>query len=379
MNIWVEVDPAVLRENAVKLNNLLRVPIMAVVKGNAYGLGLAECAGALSGFVDAFAVQNCQEALLLRQGDIKEDILSFDLECFSEAGKKATREAIRDGILLTVGSLQAAEQLVKLGRQSGKTPRVHLEIDVGMGRKGLSPRELSPELAGVLAELDVRGTYCHFSVHYAKHSRRFMEEWQLFNAALDRLRNLGINTGTVHCANSAAALEFPGCRLDMVRIGNLLYGYNFTSVGTGVKTPHQVLARVLEIKEYEESRRVNYNLSGRVSPGARGAMVEMGLYHGIGRERVIFTNLVDYLKMLLRSGRNQLLQRSPFMFKERSLRFLGCPNMTTSLLDVSGCDVEPGTVLEVNISPLLVPQGVPRVALQGGRSLDKKQRSAATS
>jgi alanine racemase len=191
------VDLGALRRN---VRTLLRAldgsELWAVVKADGYGHGAVDAAGAALGSgASALCVATVPEGLALRLEFPDARILVM-----SPAG--SNREIA-----------QAREARLELAISSGEIPdgiRVHLKLDTGMGRYGLSELPEPPvEVVGLMTHLATADTDVEFA-------RAQLEQ---FRAATDAYSHL-----TRHAANSAAALRLPESRFDAARCGIALYG-----------------------------------------------------------------------------------------------------------------------------------------------------------
>ncbi|HUI07636.1 MAG TPA: alanine racemase [Verrucomicrobiae bacterium] len=221
---WVEVDLGALRHNVAAIRRRIgpNVELMAVVKADAYGHGLAQVGGTLMQCgVDAFAVANLSEALVLRQiGGSGWPILLFGSALPFEVAKM-----VEQNITPTISTLDEAHLFENEVRRRGLTADVHVEVDTGMGRVGFWHEDAAANLfrLGVLQHLRVAGLYTHFpsADENLDETRR---ELGLFQKVVAQLETNGLKIPLLHAANSAAVLNLPEAALNMVRPGLLLYG-----------------------------------------------------------------------------------------------------------------------------------------------------------
>jgi alanine racemase len=192
----ITIDLAALRRNvATLLRSLSGAELWAVVKANAYGHGAADAAGAALGAgARALCVATVAEGLELRR-----EFPAARILVMGPAGNRETAEARDARLELVVGSDEVPAGV-----------RVHLKVDTGMGRWGLSELPAPPvEVVGLMSHLataDTDGAY----------AERQIERFRTATASYSHL--------TRHIANSAGALRYPSARFDAARCGIALYG-----------------------------------------------------------------------------------------------------------------------------------------------------------
>ena len=147
--------------------------IIAVVKANGYGLGIVDFTKFLiDNGISSFAVATIDEALTLRNAQIKEEILMLS----STAIEQDVRTLVENNIILTVGSKEDLEVVDKIGKELNKKIKVHLKIDTGFGRYGFvyNQREKMIEAIKQTENIQIEGTFTHFSVSFfdEKYTRR---------------------------------------------------------------------------------------------------------------------------------------------------------------------------------------------------------------
>jgi alanine racemase len=219
---WLRIDLDAIAGNVRALQALVGVPLMAVLKGDAYGHGAVRVARtALRAGAAAVAVATIGEARVLRSAEITGSILVLGYTAPWQAP-----EAARLGLDCTVFDREAALALSAAGVEHGRPIAVHVKVDTGMGRLGLAPAEVGPFLAWMhtLPGLNIVGLYTHFAAADLPNSEQTRLQLDRFTALLIELEAAGLRPPLVHAANSAAALQLPNARFDMIRPGIALYG-----------------------------------------------------------------------------------------------------------------------------------------------------------
>ena len=102
---------------------------------------------------------------------------------------------------------------------------VHVKIDTGLGRFGVLPKHAT-EMIQVITKnfknIFIEGVYTHFAL--ATNEEITRKQYNIFSSIIDQLESCGIKIPLKHVCNSVATLNYPDMHLDMVRVGNLLYG-----------------------------------------------------------------------------------------------------------------------------------------------------------
>ena len=220
----VHVDLERLAHNLAVVRARLRpgVQVLAPVKGDAYGHGLARTAVALQAAgVDAFGVALVEEGKVLRAAGVTTPVI-----CLGGIGHRGAYDALKHDLTPMVYDLDAARDLDDAARALGiRRVGVHLKVDTGMGRLGVVPGEWEAFLDRLadFVHLEVQGIATHLAE--ADLEATFSaEQARRFDVAVDQARVRAFGPGVQHIANSAAALRFPELQRDMVRPGLALYG-----------------------------------------------------------------------------------------------------------------------------------------------------------
>ncbi len=221
---YVEVDLPAVASNVKTFRRLLPqgCRLMAVVKADAYGHGAVPVARkALEAGADWLAVALPQEALELREAGIGAPILILGYspaEDFPELVAAEVRPAIY--------TLEQARSLDRAAAAAGRKALFHLKVDSGMSRIGFWPgEEALAEIRQInrLKNIRAEGCFTHFARADEDDKTARDRQFDIFCRFVDKLKE-EMDLDIVHCANTAAAMDFPAGRLDMIRLGIGLYG-----------------------------------------------------------------------------------------------------------------------------------------------------------
>ncbi len=254
---WLEIDEGALRSNARAVARLTgNRPIMAVVKNNAYGLGL-EVVGPILDRIDevaGLAVVKAEEAIRLRDAGVRKPILLMGL-----ASEEEGEELVRRNVRLSLYAEPTVSLVARLGAQLGRAVPVHLYLDTGMGRMGIPYHRALPLVRRVAEakEAKIEGCFMTFTEDPSfdpEQLRRFLE-------FAEEARREGIDLGRLHAASSHALFSLGDAYLDMVRPGLVLYGAYPTSAGeesTSLVPAFRLRARVVRVELLRPGDTVSY-------------------------------------------------------------------------------------------------------------------------
>lgn len=225
--VWAEVDLDAIWENMVhmKENIAEKTKILAVIKTDGYGHGGVPIAKMLEqlDFMFGYAAATYEEAHVLREAGVKKPILILGYT-FPYCYEELIREEIRPAVYRR----DTVEELVAAAAKVGQKAKVHIKVDTGMGRIGITPDEEGLEFVRFLMghpELEVEGIFTHFAKSDEEDKTSAYHQLALFQNFIDRIQTeLGITIPVKHCSNSAAILEMPQANMDMVRAGITTYG-----------------------------------------------------------------------------------------------------------------------------------------------------------
>ena len=283
---WIAVSRSALRHNIGAVQGLLgrgqdAPALIAVVKANAFGHGAGETARIMQeAGVDFFAVTTPAEGLELRAAGITARVLIFLPPLPDQVDA-----LVETNMEISVSDEDGLRQAAEAARRQGKTARVHLKVDTGMGRLGALSAEALPLAKAIAAtpDVDLAGLYTHFARALEKDPGPTRRQFAQFQQAMRQIADAGIDVGLRHCANSAAAVRFPEMRLDAVRPGTILYGqYPSAAVPRtlDLKETWRLQARVVAVRDVPAGTAIGYGGEYVTKRPTRLAVLPLGYADG---------------------------------------------------------------------------------------------------
>lgn len=218
----IVVDLDVLAGNLRAIRAHVGVPVMAIVKANAYGHGLVPVAHHLQAQgVEQLGVAFVEEGMALRRAGITVPILVLG----GILGRQVT-QLIQHDLEITVSSLDKLRKVEAAAERLGRKAVVHLKIDTGMERIGVHSYSCGPmiEAAAASSWCTVKGVYSHLACADDPASPMTALQLERFLEACAHFERIGAPMPIRHLANSGGVLHYPQTWLDMVRPGIMLYG-----------------------------------------------------------------------------------------------------------------------------------------------------------
>jgi len=280
---WIEVSLGSVVHNLTQVRELIgpAVKVMAVVKADAYGHGAVETSKALSAAgADYLGVTTLQEALGLRQAGISTPTLVF-----SPLLPDQMDTAIEADLDQTVCSSESLQTISEAAARVGKTARIHVKVDTGMGRLGVMPSECPDFISGAVntSGIEIAGIYTHFANAGAKDLSSAREQNVRFARLLAQFDELGLTTGLRHAANSSAILNLPDSHYDMVRPGTILYG-QFPTAHTERKIELEdtwrLKTRIVALRSLPAGSKVGYGSEYTTGRATKAGVIPIGYCDG---------------------------------------------------------------------------------------------------
>ena len=257
------------------------VPVMPIVKANAYGHGLVAVARHLQAQgAESFGVAFLEEGIALRDAGIEVPILVMG----GIFGPQVAQFLAHD-LQLTVSSLSKLRQVEAAAEAFGGRARVHLKIDTGMERIGVHSWSAGPFVEAAVRSrwCEVAGVYSHLACADDPASPMTALQLERLLEACAHFDRLGVPMPVRHLANSGGVLHFPDTWLDMVRPGILLYGVlpdPASMPSVAVRPALSLVSQVVYFKVVRAGTSVGYGAAWTAAQDTRVVTVPIGYGDG---------------------------------------------------------------------------------------------------
>jgi len=324
---WAEVSLTTLRQNfrTVQKHVGANVTVCAVVKADAYGHGAVECSRALEAEgAHWLGVTSLDEAIPLREAGIRSDLL---LMTGFWRGEEA--EIVRLRLTPTVWEPWQIESLEKAAtaQQVARHP-VHLKVDTGMGRLGVTVDQLPAVLDAIRAaqHLSLDGLSTHLASSEIMDAPSVADQQRAFETAARLVRGAGLQPNFVHVANTGAVISRRETWNSMVRPGVALYGYYLPFQRAGREVSGGTLrlpvkpiltwkTRILSLRNLGANQPLGYNATYATKAAAHIGVLPVGYADGFNR---------------------QLSNRGRVIVRDHYAPIVGSISMDLTLVDVTG-------------------------------------------
>lgn len=286
--IQVDLDAIVSNMCNMKANIAEHTKMIGVIKTDGYGHGsvpIAHCLEELD-FMFGFAVATAEEAHVLRKAGVKKPILILGYT-FPYSYEMLVREEIRPAVF----RYDTVPELVSAAKSAGQPVKVHIKVDTGMSRIGITPDEEGLRFVEELMHQDgieIEGIFTHFAkADYLDKSdaeaqlARFVSFLQLIE---DRLK---LSIPVRHCSNSAGILELPAANMDVVRAGITLYGLypsdEVSREAVALTPALSFYSHIVYVKTIHAGQSVSYGGTFTAKKDTRVATIPVGYGDGYPR------------------------------------------------------------------------------------------------
>lgn len=288
--VYAQVDLDAILENVSHMKERLdpHTKMIGVVKTDAYGHGsvpTARCLERLDYFW-GFAVATVEEAVSLRETGIRKPVLILGYT-FPYSYETLAEQDIRPAVFRR----DMLELLSQAGVRRDKRIKIHIKVDTGMNRIGITPDEEGLTFVKHAMEMpgiEIEGIFTHFARADEADKTSAYGQLELFERFLDRIeKELGLKIPMKHCSNSASLIEMPRANMDAVRPGIILYGVAPSEEVDKERVPLRpaltLHSHIVYVKTLEAGQSISYGGTFTAKGRMRVATIPVGYGDGYPR------------------------------------------------------------------------------------------------
>lgn len=280
----IEVSRAALLGNLEFFRTQTGLQIIPVLKGNAYGHGIEQVASALKGQkLQYIAVDGYFEALKIRSVS-RQNILVMGMIKPGNFPKLRLR-----GLTFVVQDKATIEALGKLQKRI----KIHLELNTGMNRYGVTPDELDGylKLIGHYPKLGLEGVMTHLADADGTDERTIDDAVKLFDTSVKCIMAAGFRPSLFHVGQSAGSLRVRSRYANSARVGLGLYGVNPFSAThplydrcKELRPALTLMSTISKVQKLKPGDKVSYNYTFTAHKDMRIGILPLGYHEGVDRQ-----------------------------------------------------------------------------------------------
>lgn len=218
----IDLDAVIHNMEAMRQNIKPSAGIIGVVKADGYGHGAVPVAKAMDPYVCGYGVATIEEAIQLRNHGIVKPILILGV-----THESRFEDVVKYEIRPAVFRFSEVKKLSKIAVSMGKAAKIHLAVDTGMSRIGMTPDQASADMVkemSLLPAIDLEGMFTHFAKADETDKEFTKQQLKTYLDFVGLLEERGVEIPVKHCSNSAGIVEIQDANLDVVRAGISIYG-----------------------------------------------------------------------------------------------------------------------------------------------------------
>jgi alanine racemase len=281
--VWLEVNLDAIAHNVRIIKQVVgkNTQIIAVVKANAYGHGAIEVSETLlENGVTMLGVGVIEEGIVLREAGIKAPILICGLTMNDQI-----EPLVMYNLTATVCKLKTIQTLSRIASKNKKRARVHIKIDTGMGRLGISSTDTLNFVKKIsqMKNIEIEGIFTHFAASNEEDRNYTKKQFEKYKKALLELERERINIPLKHVANSAAILNSSSFHLNAVRPGIIIYGlfpWPETKRTVQLRPAAEFKTKIVFLKEVPAGKSIGYGRTYTTTKPTRIATLPVGYADG---------------------------------------------------------------------------------------------------
>lgn len=345
--IWCEINKEQLLNNVnIVKKHIGNKKLIAVLKANAYGIGVKEVSEIIDDSVDMYAVSNVTEYENLQTN---KDVLIMSPLCSIDDFQYAEN---KDNLILSIDNIDILKVLNKNTKY-----RVHICVDTTNHRMGIETKNLKNVISTIdrdFKNITIEGIYTHF--HNTSNVSETMEQIECFK---NIVALLGDKDYMIHCVASSIANNQNLLKLcdfsNACRIGNMIYG--FMGANVGIKKVYKFYGKILQKHKVCKGELIGFGASYELATKDMiVGIVEVGHFYGLGCNREFIENPI---KSFVKSIKYNLKGIDYIKVDSSKIDIVGTANMNSLIIDIT--DNSEKNMVEILMSPILADSHIKKI------------------
>ena len=320
--------------------------ILGDLSANASGLGILETATLLRDEgIRSYVISDVKDAALLRKNGFTEERLMM---LRSTADPDELTNLIDLNVVCTIGSYDAAVALNGIAESKGTVVEAQIKIDTGLGRYGFNPAELD-KVAAVykyMSSIAIVGTFTTFAASW-RSKKMTLHQLEVFKTALDKITDMGYETGPAHACDSAALFKYDFGRMDAVVVGAALSGRIPGKPVPSLSKVGYVEAGLEEVAWFPKGHHIGGEHGFNTKKPTKIAVLSVGYYHGFGVDRLDAER--NIFEVFRRRRRKMFVK-----VNGQRAKVLGNVGMLHTIVDVTNIECTVGDIAIMDVDPVNV-------------------------
>ncbi len=283
---FLEIDLGAIAFNIRQIKKKLgkKIELMVIVKANGYGHGAYPVAKvAMENGAGSLGVAILEEGIELREMGIKGTVVNL----YPEPPERASLIVEYD-LEQVVTDLELVKNISREAKKRKRYCNLYIEIDTGLGRYGVLPKDTVKLVKGInkLPNVRLKGILSQFSSSDHKEKDFAFHQLSEFKKTLDEVQSFSDDIPIKSIANSGAVLDIPASYFNHVRVGHLLYGLypsHETSESIQVKPAMSLKSRVMFLKVVGGGTPISYGKTFITMKKTKIATIPLGYADGYSR------------------------------------------------------------------------------------------------
>jgi len=285
---YAEVNLQAIKDNFLALKKRIgeQSDVMPIIKANAYGHGVIPVANTvIAAGAKYLAVSSLEEALEIRDVGITTPILIFGY-----VPSKFANIIVERDLTITVLDITIIKELSRLAILQQKIAKIHVKVDTGMGRVGITDINQLKEIIQLVKNSPnvlLEGIYTHFACADDIDKSHTEQQHNRFKVYIDEVIRQFKHKVLIHASNSGAAIDMPEFAYDYVRAGISLYGYypskDVNKDAVTLKPAMEFKTQIVYLKKLDAGKDIGYGATYQTSKLSKIATLPVGYADGYNR------------------------------------------------------------------------------------------------